>query len=323
MKLNKQIIIFIMETFMLVSLLGCTNNHIGESSPFLAGNEKKDEANDIMVEPIEYLHAAGLARGDIIFIGNKTNEYGEELKIYSDDIFKYSIHDNYIVTGVKNEELWDKLEYGTVESLKEYDLVDKGHEVIKKLYNYYDQNSELIVDYHYNADNYLETITFEVKEKLSDSIINNNTFSLSCDGTLFLFTRIMNDQSLFVDERMISSDKVYLICIDELSKIKQMLEDNNGYLPEGMYIPGLPQKGNIIMFGDEGFELPDFTMDINHIDIYRQEKVMFNDEVNWIVELETITSWGEYDDIFNYLWSFLVNPYTGDIIHVEALSGGS
>ena len=176
MKFNKLMIICFVEVFLLISLIACGSNHIDESTPFFPSNGKENKMGDNVTKPIEDLHIAGLSTGNIIFIGNETDAYSKEKKIYKDDIFEYYLSGDYIAVGVKRKELMEELMEDDVQQLPEEELIAKGHEIIKELYAYYNESSELVVDYFYNGDNPLETIVFDVDEKLGDSIINNSTF---------------------------------------------------------------------------------------------------------------------------------------------------
>lgn len=274
---------------------------------------------------------------------------GELMATYEDETYRYVLNkDNDTVRMLymlpEKQEAIQNSEMSVI-SRKEAD--DLMYKYMNTLFTEYDTDS-LSYIVSENSDNLSEYYQYYIEEITSDTILNRAEIYFSSDGQLTYACGTHNEYFASTFSNSLSEqqaiDRVFTYVVAEKKEIAQLQEKSSLENEDGILISEMSEEKNLtdedtliatedmvlpdgVSVGDE-FKpvdtMPDFNFIIeskNDLQISDVKKDATSGTVLWVVECQVDTTWGTYDEIFNYMGVFYVDAATGEIVNVEWTDG--
>lgn len=277
----------------------------------------------------------GISKGTLKLIEERKDAVGNTIQLLSDDYYSYYFDpsNKEVLVIVANNDVMEKIvENSSKLSLDSVPNIDNdvlGN--IKKIFPEYNLDS-LKIDLDTESGSPIEFFQYTIREYSNDIQINKAHLSFSYDGQLTFVNGSHNELDVNKDYSKIDSSAAIEIAFSYLMKTKDAYEKNaNSSLAEASFEEYIVATEDMILpdgvkVGDTFRleKLPAYEIYLDsHSDmnVIRNEKLMYEDTVAWLIEFTVCTSWGKYDTIFNPLIHIYVDASTGEILEMNMTDG--
>jgi len=260
---------------------------------------EKDQDEDKPLDAITLIRSiqdTGISSGEIRLTGTSNSIYGHEYEEYEDDYYQYTVSIDIviIVNGLNITPIEN-----TNKKMSEAELAEYGKSFAKRFYSFMNWDSGMIdistspslID----ENDIVQQMSFLVEERSGNIFLSANSFEMTNNGTIVLFTWTQNDPGNFNFEGRLGEEEAKSIAFNEAMAHKEEWAEIRSEA----------------LFGET---IDDFVF--GRIELY----LPYNNEiVAWSVSIKPKESWGNMNGIEDYALRISIDAETGEAISLDII----
>lgn len=277
----------------------------------------------------------GLSTGNLRLVEERKDAVGNTIQLLRDDYYSYFFDPmkNEVIVVTANDNIMEQItKNASTLSMELVPGVD--NDIISYVSKFFPEYNldDVKIDLDTESGSPIEFFQYTIREYENDIQVNKAQISFSYDGQLTFIYGSHNQLDEGKDYSKISASDAVGIAFSHLTKTKNAYEEGmNSSLAEDAAEEYITATDDMIL--PDGVKVGDtfrlerlptyeiFIDDQNDMNVIKNEKLVYEDTVAWLVEFTVRTSWGEYDSIFNPLIHIYVDASTGDVLEINMTDG--
>ena len=178
-------------------------------------------------EPVEYdkgdgisekIESYGIASGDIVYLYDDSDAFGNDQIVYGDDLYTYTFDESsHLVAISLKPELYDNYNDQPMHGTEYYEEIAKTYE--EKCLPFFDSDS---TEYITSLNQYY--VDVKIRDYREGCLINSGSVMLSGNGTLMHLSGTSNTIEMFEDKASLSESDACEIVFNDLKRFNEHID---------------------------------------------------------------------------------------------------